>query len=333
MIKMTNDKLGKNNSENNALLNEYKGNLFEYLVASGVAKSWGIEKSFIQSFGGEAKERLNFYQNELLVVDSSMYMELAKSANTVADRIAQTLKKENIHNILVIGKSAGGSHDESFAECDIMLLGEERNVPISLKICKKGAFVNTKSAGIRSFVKKYFGQFSSADSKQSELNEFLDVSFEDMGRSMYEHRGLSEFDQFGNQWQESDLPGKLPSDLKAILLDHYYRVSSKLYEALKTYSKEDNELFKQCLLPILGLSSQDIIQVTCFHNGDHKVNSIEIFSYSDFLHGREHCDFLQFKKETSSFELSFGEKVIQIRVKPMNVFTVSGLKVNCSLKY
>ena len=166
-----------------------------------------------------------------------------------------------------------------------------------------------------------------------ELNDYLDVSFEEMGRAMYEACGLSEFDQFGELWEETDLPGQLPSELKSILLDHYYRVNSKLYESLKSFSLENNDSFMECLLPILGLSSQEIIQVTCFHDGDHKVKNIELFNYNDFLSSKNNCEFLDFKRETSSFELSFGEKIIQIRVKPMNVFTVSGLKVNCSLKY
>ena len=37
-------------------------------------------------------------------------------------------------------------------------------------------------------------------------------------------------------------------------------------------------------------------------------------------------------KEKSSFEISLSKILLQIRCKPMNKFTVPGLKINCSIK-
>ena len=38
------------------------------------------------------------------------------------------------------------------------------------------------------------------------------------------------------------------------------------------------------------------------------------------------------KKGLSSFEIGLESLTLQIRVKPMNIFTVPAMKVNCSVK-
>jgi len=332
MVNLYKENSSKNDSVSNALLNEYKGNLFEYLVAAHLAALWKIEKPFLLSFGGEAKKRLTFYQNELLKADPDLYHQLGPSALKAAHLIDHYYGQLSFHNILVLGKSAGGSHDESFAECDIMLCSDLEDIPVSLKFCKKGAYVNTKSAGIRSFITKYFKAFPKAVLFQEELNHFLDLSFESMGRAMYDKCDLV-YDNFGDHWNESDLPGELPSHLKEILLNHYYNVCSKLFTTIKEFYKSDPEMFFDSLLPIIGIGRDDIVQVTCFHKNGHHIESIEFFDKKDFVALKSSLAFLDYKKETSSFEISLKDKILQIRVKPMNVFTVSGLKVNCSLKY
>ena len=150
---------GKNNTNSNALINEYKGNLFEYLVAISTAKRLGIEAAFLQSFGGEAKQRLTFYQHELMELDRSLYTQLPVFAEEVAELLYKKASDRKIENILVMGKSAGASHDESYGECDIMMVSQKHQYPYSLKFCKYGAYVNTKSGGIRSFFNKYFADY------------------------------------------------------------------------------------------------------------------------------------------------------------------------------
>ena len=40
----------------------------------------------------------------------------------------------------------------------------------------------------------------------------------------------------------------------------------------------------------------------------------------------------ELKRGLSSFEIDFESLTLQIRVKPMNIFTVPAMKVNCSVK-
>ena len=61
-------------------------------------------------------------------------------------------------------------------------------------------------------------------------------------------------------------------------------------------------------------------------------DSLEIERGEDLLKAREDLFFHPLKKEVSSFSLGLKDKTLQIRVKPMNKFTVSALKVNCSVK-
>ncbi|MCR9206333.1 MAG: hypothetical protein NXH75_17260, partial [Halobacteriovoraceae bacterium] len=76
--------------------------------------------------------------------------------------------------------------------------------------------------------------------------------------------------------------------------------------------------------------------VTCFY--DHKkedrylIKKIKGFGWTDLLKEIKTLSFPPAKEKISSFIMSFGAHDLQIRVKPMNKFTVCALKVNCSLK-
>ena len=55
--------LSKHQSQ--AYLNEYKGNLFEYLVALEVAQKFHIQSQFMQSLGPNQWELLQHYEREI----------------------------------------------------------------------------------------------------------------------------------------------------------------------------------------------------------------------------------------------------------------------------
>ena len=107
-------------SQNEALINEFKGNLFEYLVASHLAKSFQIESRFITSFGGAIKEQLSAYESWLRKNDPVLTQKLPILAKQTALELQSSLPKE-IDNVIVMGKSAGGSHNDSYKEADLVI--------------------------------------------------------------------------------------------------------------------------------------------------------------------------------------------------------------------
>ncbi len=334
--------------QSEALINEVKGNLFEYLVAFELSRLLGLSSSFIRTFskigGGRAQEDLRHYQEWLRENDVDLFNQLPSLARTTSEQLfakLPALREGKFHNLMVTGKSGAVSGQNSLKECDILIEGEEETIPLSIKFSKRGAYVNTKSGGIRSFLEKYFASFSEATQYQEELNAFLEQSFIQMAQELYAwadidaNHLMGHSGHFSPQWSEAnlpELPGLLEERPRKSLFEHYYRVIDKLHFFICEFEKRDRERFLSALAPLMGLSDERLIQVTLYHKNRHHFDSLEIERGEDLLKAREDLFFHPLKKEVSSFSLGLKDKTLQIRVKPMNKFTVSALKVNCSVK-
>jgi len=342
-------------AQREALLNELKGNIFEFLLASLLARSYNHESTFLQHFtsldDGKVHQDFNRYQSYLLEHDQELYLQLPLLAQKACDYLKE--KTSFFTNFTPLQTHLLGKWASSFSlgndlkESDLVFINNEQKIKgLSLKLCKSGAFVNTKSGGIRSFIEKYFSIFSSSHSLQKELNDYLDQSFAQMRSECYqwadlemEAEAIQSKTQFDQRWQERGLPvlpGQLSDELRPLLHGHYQRIILKLYESLGNLWDEDREKFSLCLLPLVGLGSKDISQLTCFHRGvkgeRYLLDHFEFFNRDEFYQSLHHLKWPELKEGISSFELSLGSKTLQIRVKPMNTFIVSGLKVNCSVK-
>jgi proteasome lid subunit RPN8/RPN11 len=93
-----------------------------------------------------------------------------------------------------------------------------------------------------------------------------------------------------------------------------------------------DELIKS-LPALLGFSSEEIVQLVCFHDfkSDGEIK-VFIHSFEEFKPLLSLADILPFA-DTSSVDIRMGELVLQIRVKPMNKFTTTAIKLNCSVKF
>jgi hypothetical protein len=320
-----------------ALINEIKGNLFEYLVAHELAKTFDIESKFISRFSGAIKDMFRHYESWLRENDRDLIYKLPVLAKDVSKRVA-TIIDFSPEEILVIGKITGGFHNDVFKEADILIYSQENELPISLKLCKSNAYVNTKSAGAKSFVSKYFSNFDQASLMQETLNKIIDSGFLEMGQALYELEGLKFHDRFDQQWTGPELPGELSPKQKDILSDFYQKLNSQFYSIANQLYKEDKNKFNKCLLPLMGQGSEKIVNVTCFHKektidgnkSKYELSDIHISQYKDLY---DKVKILPLKKEISSFDISLGKDILQLRIKPMNKFTTPSYKVNCSIRY
>jgi hypothetical protein len=324
-------------SQSEALINEFKGNLLEYLLAIELAQEYNCEAEFIFQLDESYRNQLLLYENELRSFDPILIKKLPEIARRARIELVELLGKKFKH-VTLLGKAGQLEWKKYYREADLLLDDGKKQVPLSLKLCQYGALVNTKSGGVRTFIEHYFN-CDDITEKQNQLNLFLDQSFQQMAGTLYELAGLEYQSGFDDRWKDagfSDLPGQLPVEFREILYQHYHRVIQKMYSFLSDIYREDPESFSDSLFELVGMGHRDLVQLMCFHQkeGEDRYNiaAIEINTLNSWKDAIEQLKFEELKENVSYFNLNLGDKELQIRVKPMNVFTVPGLKINCSVK-
>lgn len=317
---------GQTNKE--ALFNEVKGSLFEYLMGRKLAQLSGEELKFVESLD---KNYLNVLSQQDRMV-RQFYPEMLSFLGKVSEASANELIKylgETPHSPQLIGKFA------EINEADLMLGSSKGRISLSLKLNKKNAFVNTKSGGIKSFFEIYF-PFIASNNQQS-FNALVDQEFT---RMSYELHALNDIEFTGdyNRWVKlgkSELPGELNEAERKILKGFYARIAIEIHNILSAAQKLDPKSFSQSLPALMGFSSPEILQLVYFHDfksGAGDGGWASIHSYNDVEKWLSEATITPFNY-TSSVEVQMGEWTLQIRVKPMNKFTTTAIKINCSVKF
>ncbi|MBL6990108.1 MAG: hypothetical protein ISR65_10035 [Bacteriovoracaceae bacterium] len=288
------------------------------------------------------QRQLQSYESWLQEYDQELTKELPKLATAVVDELIPKISG-HIDNILIIGKTAGASSNNKWNEADLMIIKPSSDQPVSIKLCKENSYINTKSGGAKSFLSKYFQAFVDCSVLQENLNLIIDQSFYNMGQLLHDHVNLEFHGQFDNSWTEhghTEFPGKLNPTLKKIVRNYYHEVITGIYNSLLSLNKQDPTKFAQALHPIVGFGNEDILQAICFHgtanSGIHKrkyqLKRVAICDIYDVVEQLAALTVTPQKSDLSSFEIALRTWRLQIRVKPMNKFTLPGLKVNCSVK-
>lgn len=317
---------GQTNKE--ALFNEVKGSLFEYLMCRKLAQLAGEELKFVESLD---KNYLNVLSQQDRMV-RQFYPEMLPFLGKVSEASANELVKylgETPHSPQLIGKFA------EINEADLMLGSSKGRIPLSLKLNKKNAFVNTKSGGIKSFFEIYFPFIAS--SVQQSFNAFVDQEFTRMSYELHALNDL-EFNGDYHQWVKlgkSELPGELNEEERKILKSFYARIAIEMHSILSSAQKSENKMFAKSLPALMGFSSPDILQLVYFHDfktgaGDGGWTAIHSFQEVEKWLGEA---LIMPFNYTSSVEVQMGEWTLGIRVKPMNKFTTTAIKINCSVKF
>lgn len=342
-------------AQKEALVNELKGSLFEFLVANELSKELGVYQSFLAHFSKdtEKKSQLQQYESWAREYDPVLHENLPSLAKQTCQDILKYLKNAEIYSkvssftgIELTGKFFTGDqrlNDGSRSEADLQLLAEGQiTIPISLKLCKVGSFVNSKSAGVNSFIEKYFSPCPLADFFQNELNQALDDSYQQLGDACYQSLGLDFPGSFDHQWTDagfSELPGQLPKNIKELVHRSYEPVIQTIHRAFQHFLENDRHTFLDSLASLMGFSEEKILQVHCYHSGTSQYHFVEsqIYSLEDVFGLEENEQKLDLQLEDltpgkASFEVNINKEILQIRVKPMNKFTSKSHKINCSIK-
>ncbi len=321
-----------------ALLSEYKGNLFEFLVGSSLSRKLNIEMKFLASLSHEFKKMLQIQESFIRQYYPELLIDLPALASGLADDIIQQISLENITDIAIVGKVALASQNSTFSEADIILKSNTSFYPISLKLSKAQAYVNTKSAGLRSFFTKYFQSFSHDKmiAIQDSFNNECDLIINRFGNELFSNHDMEYEGSFAS-WVDlgkTQLSGQLEGRDRDLYKEMLYAINKLVYFHIKNLLSTDPEKLCLDLLPLLGFGDKEIIQATCFYKAQQKrylpySNSIE--QYDKMLEVAWPL-VSEFKKDVANFDIRLGNKILQLRVKAMNKFTSKSFKMNCSVK-
>jgi hypothetical protein len=319
-----------------ALFNEIKGSLFEYLTAREIARAQGLEANFLRSLPEHYQAVLE--QQDRMTQE--LYSELADFLPIWSKTAAQALLAQNsglkISGIELVGQFIHTTGSEDVGEADFILKTSEGLRPVSLKLNKRQGSVNTKSAGIKSLLTQYF-PVAHVETLQANFNALVDSEFGIVHDELYRIAGLPE----ANGWEEwrksglTELPGELPEDMRERLHAFYARVSQALEVVLKQIAAADPVEFREGLLKLAGFGSTDLWQLICFHDIYGKTPEKLTVMMLDEASVRERVASYAWREHggKASSELMLGDWLLQIRVKPMNKFTTTAIKMNCSIRY
>lgn len=316
-----------------ALVNEYKGNLFEFMVAHELSKLLGCEEVFLKKMTPNFLQLLRNYQQYLLTHDITLSHYLKHEAPVVA---ADILKQypHGWSEVLVIGKMAA-SDQEMMGEIDILLKSESQKQGISLKLTKQGSYMSTKSAGARSFLVKYF-PCAASQKLQDEFNHIQDIEFSKLSRELESFYDLVPSDDF-KSWRVhelSELPGSLTGRAHELLMEYYQKLKNKMTSSITELSRSEAALFHRGISTLMGFAHPEVTQVAVSYQRDVAGEFTQ--SQVHFHHFQEVIEppvIEPLEGSATSLHIIMNNTTLQMRIKPMNVFTTKAIKINCSVRY
>ncbi len=321
--------LPEENRPREAILNEVTGILFEYLTGAKLARLTQLENRYHQNIAPTFKDLLGNYQNILFQKDNLFYQKIQLFADQMASDLFE--KFGNLQDIQLIGKF----ENQSEGEGDLLVIVKDQKKLISLKLIQEGSFINCKSGGVQSYFFRYFKKFGPPFTKES-WSETISRHFLKFKAEVYSFYDLDDDLDFSEYRKSghSELPGKLPLELRPALKHYYHQSVSELYKVMKVFYDQNPSLFLKCLRPLMGLSREEVVQAIFYYrrNGGELLPARVLFP-AQLIERSELLTFGRPKVDRSSFELIFSHCRFQVRVKPMATFTQQGLKINHSLKF
>lgn len=323
--------MAQDQTKKEALFNEVKGSLFEYLVAKELARKSGSESDFQNSLDRNYLTVLSQQDRMVRQFYPEMLGFLSDASRKTALSITQYLNEAPKFPRLT-GKFSNSNLSSELLEADLLVDVASGPRPISLKLNKKNAFVNTKSGGIKSFFQTYF-PFLDGE-VQKGFNQLVDLEFNRMALELHELHDLDFPGDFSSWVKQgfSELPGELDEPSRLVLKRYYARIAQEMFTIFETAMKSHPELMKISIPALLGFGSQSILQVIFFHDFPENADpQIDIHSYSELETELNDLIIKPFG-QIASVEFQMGRWDLQVRVKPMNKFTTTAIKINCSVR-
>jgi hypothetical protein len=315
-----------------ALFNEIKGSLFEYLFARDLAINWGGEAHFTRGLPPHYLSVLGQQDRMVRELHPQLARLLPLWAKAAGAHFRARFPAATFTGVALTGQLVHTPAD--LREADLQLEGEAP-WSVSLKLNKRAAAVNTKSGGVKSFLTEYFPG-PRATELQAHFNVSVDARFAVLHSELHQAAGLAPSPGW-TEWarHHSELPGELAPELRAILHRFYAELAAELGGALRELQHSDPARFATDLLRVVGFGRDDLVQVICFHdiNGAHpEPVDVRVHTADE---ARERLAQLRWEesRDVSFTGLALGDWRLHVRIKPMNKFTTTAIKVNCAVKY
>lgn len=312
---------------NQALINEHKGYIFEYLVAQYFAReSIQGELIFLNSISKSDFDRLEIYQQALYHSDSLLFQELPHLAKQTVQYYLKQNSFEKNYTVQLLSRD-----NQHQSNADIVLNFIDRKIFLSLKLSKDQVYVNTKSAGIKSFLSKYFPD---AKKHQKELNHKVFQAFEKMRFHLLDHYGHELSGKLFEQWQNEGkaiTPGALPIELRNYLLEYYHDCIFAIYSHLSHLISLDPLSCAKSFKDLCGLSNLTN-HLFCFHHGTDNYKLAALVDLNCSIIASEVPQIIPPARGSAYFLVNYSQLTLQIRVKPMRDFTAPAMKINCAIK-
>ena len=317
-----------------ALLNEYKGNLYEFIFAHLIARHFDCELSFLNSLNNDLKQMLEQQERFIREFYPHLLNDLPELAHSLVDTVTIKLDIKKINNVEIIGKVALASHDKTYAESDVLLVNDQQKYFLSLKLGKAQSFLNTKSAGIKSFFSTYFSFNQQAGDIQKSFNNVYDEKYQEFAIKMHQLAEI-EYSSGFQSWIENgldELPGSLTNEFKQCYREFTHFIAKELFNHIRTLYNFDAIHFTTSLYPLMGFSDTNVIQASTYYKNDND-NYILDKNRVDTFNNKLVLKNIVIKDNVNYCDIVFEDRILQIRLKAMNKSTHSSFKVNCSVKY
>ncbi len=317
-----------------ALFNEIKGSLFEYLVAREIAARHGLEAGFLKALPPQYQSVLEQQDRMTREAYPELLPLLPAWAEQAADAWQARFPAEPLVAVELTGQFNAGNPE--WRETDFLLRFASREVPVSLKLNKRQSAVNTKSGGAKSFLTTYFPGDAAA-AVQAEYTRLVDAEFLRVHQELHRAAGLDLEDGWG-AWVRagySELPGELPDDWRELLHAYYGRLARGLRAGLEQVARAQPDAFHEGLKRLVGHGLPHMVQLVCFHDhggrDEGRVKAL-VHTGADVEAKLLHVQWLP-PRDVASFVLQLADWELHVRIKPMNKFTASAPKINCAVKF
>lgn len=315
-----------------ALFNEIKGSLFEYLFARDLALAWGGEASFTRSLPPQYLSVLAQQDRMVRELHPTLARLLPLWAKAAGAGLRARFPAARFTGVALTGQLVHTPVD--LREADLKLEGETPWT-VSLKLNKRAAAVNTKSGGVKSFLTEYFPG-PRATELQSHFNVSVDARFAALHDELHQAAGLTSSPGW-TVWarHHSELPGELAPELRTILHRFYAELAAELGSAMRELQSDDPARFANDLLRVVGFGRDDLVQVICFHDSEGPTpEQVDVRVHTaDEARARLADLSWEEARDVSFAGMALGDWRLHVRIKPMNKFTTTAIKVNCAVKY
>lgn len=307
-----------------SFLNEIRGAMLEFSCANSIAQKFNFLEKFYKNLPTEIYHELLQYQDFMRENDPEGLEFITK----VGHEFGQKLSGNDLgvlNSIYLTGKTKLNNH---IHESDIVLDFQKKQQMISLKLIKMDSFINSKSAGSKSFFSKYFNdEIYQQFFNQQVTNHFQNfkIRFFNFFDAPIEKYTFNELCRLENI---TDRPGQLPEELRLMLFDFYAEIIKMIFDYFD--QKINDSKFQDQLRPLMGLGNEKIKVCVVEYKKSFKNYKINFYDVNEF--STRNFMVCPISGHTS-FNIDLDKLILQIRVKPMNSFTAPSLKVNCSIKF